>query len=178
MMSESNDLRAVQVWLGIPQIELAVWLGVSRERVAQAETGQRALPFAAWPRLTQLTLCRDTQPVEPPETLVFSATYTGLLQARVQECYYQVARLTQELRSLQARAQPLTNRLAALPRLLDSLPEHDPRRCWLSRLADEATDELKANVGVLPQTLLLARIAAYQHEATLLEAAVATTDGV
>ncbi|WP_310393915.1 hypothetical protein [Hymenobacter sp.] len=172
-MSEASDLRTVRAWLGLTQAELAKWLGVSRERVAKAEIEQRPLPFAAWPRLTQLTLGRAAGPAVPPEALAAATAYQAPLRARLRECRYQAARLRQALAVLRARAEPLTQRLAALPGLATALPAGaagEDRRRWLARLVAEATDGLAAECGPLPQALLAARIAAYEHEAALLEA--------
>lgn len=167
-MSETADLQAVRRYFALTQAALAQWLGVSRVRLAQAESkASRPLPLRAAAQLTQLTLAMAAALPAPPAGPPLLAP----LQARLAECRYQVARLTEQLAQMQARARPFGQRLAAVPDLLAALPpgpEANLRRRWLQRLADEATDALAADCGPLPQALLAARRAAWQHEADLL----------
>lgn len=167
-MSESSDLLAVRAALGLTQAELARWLGVSRERVAQAEIKQRALPFAAWPQLTALTVALAAPLAPPPPE---PAPLLAPVRARLRECRYQAERLRLRLRELETAAEPMHRRLAALPAAWAAVPAgpaHEGRRRWLQRLLDEAADCLARDTGAAAQALLRARLAAYEHEAALL----------
>ncbi len=173
-MPEADDLRAVRAFFDLTQPELAGWLGLHRMQVAYAEAGRRALPLRAAVRLTALNLCVARAEGAAPAPI---PTYLAPLRRRLAEGRYEAVRLAHALAEMRRRVAPLANWLAALPSLRATLaagPEAALAGRWLTRLFDgEATDELAAEVGLLPQLLLAARLAAVEHEIALLEQGLA-----
>lgn len=187
-MSHTPGLRAVRAYFGLPQRELAIWLGLSLSQVARIETGHDPLPAHAqpwlWPWLAALAQAPPPAPIAP--TLIAADPPAGppLLRARLLECHYQAQRAHQQLIALQTQAGYLRRRVAAGPGLLAALPPapgeppHAPtalRRRWLARLLEAAADGLAADHMASPaaEALLAARHAAWLHEAAWLEAHLA-----
>ncbi|MBF9224279.1 helix-turn-helix domain-containing protein, partial [Hymenobacter ruricola] len=73
-------LAELRAWFGLTQANMARLLGVGQVPVAQAETGARLLPAAAWPRLRALQAAsRAPATALPPPDL-------GPLRARLAQC--------------------------------------------------------------------------------------------
>ena len=163
---------------GLTQERLAAWLGVGRGTVAMAETGDRGLGHGAIQeaRLTLAALGKvleaggaDPQLAFPP--LPLPPAPREPLARRLAECQYQIFRLSREWTAMQATAQPLENRLAALPALRAYAgPVPNPARDagWLALFEGEAVDGLRYACGAGPQRLLAARLAGLEREAEML----------
>ena len=191
-MSDAATLQAIRAHLGLRQIDLGTWLGLSRTQIANVETGREPLPRHArpWLRAAMAVLAlaeaipeTGDLPFGPVPTIPAGGP-TAVL-ARLRECEYQARRLHQQLRALQQTQRLATRRLLAGPLLLaalpspPALPEAAPeppallrRRRWLARLQEAAADALlpEAPTGPVAAALLAARLGAWQHEAALLVA--------
>ncbi|GAA4365101.1 hypothetical protein GCM10023185_35140 [Hymenobacter saemangeumensis] len=165
---------------GLTQERLASWLGTSRGMLAQSEAGTKSLPgrsSIASARLVLASLGKvlvlgqaEAQPGPPP--LPVPAPKLEPLRWRRDECRYRSGTLRRELAAMQAKAQQLENRLAALPSLRAYPgPVSNPAReaGWLALFEGEAEDGLRDACGAGPQRLLEARIAGLEREAELLE---------
>ncbi|TGE24884.1 XRE family transcriptional regulator [Hymenobacter aquaticus] len=163
--------------LGLTQELMSSWLGVSRVRVAQAESGQRSLPLGRAVQLVRLTLATlglvydpaGNRPAPPP--LPAPAPDPEPLQSRLAHCAHHAGRLRYELEQLRLKAAPYEARLAALPALRAYTgPVKDAAReaNWLALLEVEAETALLYDCGAGPQKLLEARIAGLEREAEVL----------
>lgn len=187
-MSHTPGLRAVRAYFGLPQRELATWLGLSLSQLARIETGHDPLPVHAqpwlWPWLGALAQGPIPAPAGPAPVAADPPAGPPLVCARLLECRYQAQRAHHQLAALQTQAGYLHRRLAAGPGLLAALPPagptapaepaHSPaalRRRWLARLLEAAADGLAADHIASPAAvaLLAARHAAWLHEAAWLE---------
>lgn len=195
-MNYAPQLRDLRARFGLTQQELGYWLGLSRVQVARVEAQVDPLPQQArrWvqPWLAALTEViissgpvADSLAPATPAALPPDAPVT--LQARVATCYYEAARLREQLLAYDAQVRLLHYRLAAGPRLLAALPPLPPepateseaigrRRRWLGRWLEAATDGLlpvHPVTGAAAGILLRARHSAWLHEAAWLEACLA-----
>jgi DNA-binding XRE family transcriptional regulator len=164
---------------GLTQERLAQWLGVARSTIAGAENGHRSWPvgkglqnmrlsaaalgFAADPAggLAPLLPALPPPPIEEEE-----------FRQRSRYCVYQIQTLRFELENMQARAQQLEARLAALPTLrawTGPVPHAEREARWLRMFEVEAVEGLRDNCGQGPQRLLEARIGGLERELELLQ---------
>ncbi|WP_167852195.1 helix-turn-helix transcriptional regulator [Hymenobacter elongatus] len=187
-MSHATELRTVRVHFGLRQLDLALWLGITRARLASIETGREPLPSAAQPWLrpwaAALALPADeaTEPAPPPVPAALLPALGGpaAAVARLHECDYQAGHLHQQHLALLTRHRLAVRHLAAGLLLRATLPPEtapEPlalalRRRWLARLLETATDTLRpeAPAGPTAAVLLGLRGGAYRHEAAALRA--------
>ncbi len=128
--SASTSLMArVRAWFGLPQADLALYLGISPPLVRDLETNRRALTPAV--RAVLLPLLMQLPPPEVPALPDPAAPLPPVtptpdakdLDFRRRECLHRAARLLQEAEALAARAHVAARWAAALPHLLP--PEAD-----------------------------------------------------
>lgn len=189
-MSYAPSLRAVRAHFDLPQRELGVWLGLSRQQLTRIEAGTDPLPAHAvawlWPWLTALTvqLTAPEPAAEPLPSVAGPPPGMGPapLLARWRECHYQAEALGRLLAAEQLRTRTWRRRLAAGPELLATLPPEpappateEPavarRRRWLARLLEAAADSLHPahlTTGPTAEALLAARHSGFVQEAAWL----------
>jgi transcriptional regulator with XRE-family HTH domain len=172
-------LAEVRAQLGISQADMARLLGVLPGHVAHAESGQRHLSAAAWPRLRALEAALRVAPAPLP------SPDPRPLQLRHTQCLAQSQRLAVRLSyELPDQARVARTRLGAataLPAALAAVEAEEPlpprvredQQGQLSMLVNAAHDAWEDSCGPTPTTLLRARLAGLQAEAEVLAQALA-----
>lgn len=127
-----SRLAVLRQYLGLPQQELAGFLGISRSLLANLEANRRsmsqtvseraALLLALLPEAARLAVL--AAPVPPPALPATPAP--GPLEARRDFCVWRAANLRYELRALNTRATTAYRCQQALPTLLAALPPAAP----------------------------------------------------
>ncbi|GAB3872194.1 hypothetical protein GCM10028824_22300 [Hymenobacter segetis] len=127
-----SRLAVMRQYLGLPQQELADFLGISRSLLANLEANRRAMSRAVHERAAPLLALVPDGALhlvlgipEPPPALP-TAPAPGPLEARRAYCVWRAANLRYELRSLHQRAAVGLRWQAALPALLAALPPAAP----------------------------------------------------
>lgn len=168
-------LPALRHYLGLSQAEMSLYLGIPRERVADAERGARPLAIpagavviallGALPPAVQVALAEGTAPPPAPATVPEAPLDATALRHYAHQCHEDAARLRAELARHQRRVQQAHARLALLPTLPPVVagPLTDP--AWPARLERQARAWLAAG-NPTAQALLTLRIAALDHAAT------------
>ncbi|TGE20160.1 helix-turn-helix domain-containing protein [Hymenobacter elongatus] len=174
-MSSDTLPGQVRMLLGLTQLELAVHLRLSRERLAQVEIGRRSLPLEAMQRLLPFLEPLYGATTEPPLATTETEPPPADLEAvrwRLTVCRHEAVNARYQLTLLQQKTQPLRRRLVVLSPLLAALPPPPPDgrpdpdardRRWYTDCLAAATDAL-ARFGAVPQGLLDARIQALDAE--------------
>lgn len=172
---------SIRQYFGLTQEQLAAWLLIPRSSIALAERGHQNLPDTKyWQRDMRLTLASinlalnpaggppvPAEPAPPPLPPDLEP-----LQKRLHACRYHATRLRYELQKMQEKAVPFQACLDALPTLrawTGPDPKPEQGAAWLDRFEQEAVSELNYTCGPTPQKLLEVRMAAFEHEAGLLE---------
>ncbi|WP_046245133.1 helix-turn-helix domain-containing protein [Hymenobacter terrenus] len=127
-----SRLAVLRQYLGLPQQELADFLGISRGMLANLEANRRSMSQAVYERAAPLLalvpegalLVVLAAPVPPP-TLP-TAPAPGPLEARRDYCVWRAANLRYELRALNGRANVGLRWQQALPALLAAMPPAAP----------------------------------------------------
>ena len=127
-----SRLAVLRQYLGIPQQELAGFLGISRSLLANIEANRRTMSQAVSERAALLL---DLVPADarllvlgipqPPPALPV-APAPGPLEARRDYCVWRARNLRYELKTLHQRAAVGLRWQTALPRLLAALPPAAP----------------------------------------------------
>lgn len=166
-------LPAVRQYLGLTKAEMGRYLGIPRERVADAERGARPLSVAAGaafigllgalPPAVQVALAEGTPPPPAPATAEAPPDGAALRQYAT-ECVQEAARLGAELARLRQRVAQAHARLALLPGLPPAPSGPLTDDAWPTRLERQARAWLAAGSPTV-QALLTLRIAALDHAA-------------
>jgi len=127
-----SRLAVLRQYFGIPQQELAGFLGISRSLLANIEANRRSMSLAVYERAApllalvpegaRLTVLGIPQ---PPPTLPVAPT-PGPLEARRAYCVWRARNLRYELRTLHQRVTIGLRWQTALPALLAALPAAAP----------------------------------------------------
>ena len=167
----------------LTQEQLATWLRIPRGSIAAAERGHRSMPSQPHLRGLRLNMAALGRAVDAsgqllplPPPLPLPPWPLPPVQLQLRQCRYHIGRLQYELEQLRTRTSPFEARLAAVPILRNwTGPDPDAVQAsgWIDRFEQEALSELNHNCGPGPQLLLRARIAGLEHEAALLEEALA-----
>ena len=135
-----SRLAVMRQYLGLPQQELADFLGISRSMLANLEANRRAMSQAVHARAAPLLALVPKGALllvlgipEPPPALPV-APASGPLEARRDYCLWRAANLRYELRPLHQRAAVGRRWQTALPVLLAALspaaPDPAPPGDW------------------------------------------------
>lgn len=140
-------LAQVRRYFGLPQWELAAFLGVSPELVKHIEAGRRTITSRVLLQLNALALLLPAEPVraEKPDSLHIPLTPVPAgpeadeLLARLDECQHRTGRLRYQMRQVAAEWALARRWEQALPALLqtappdtDTTPAANRRRRWLA----------------------------------------------
>lgn len=127
-----SRLAILRQYLGLPQQELAGFLGISRSLLANLEANRRSMSRAVDERAAPLLALLPESALHivlaaptPPATLP-AAPAPGPLEARRDFCVWRAANLRYELRDLNTRAAVGQRCQQALPTLLAALPPAAP----------------------------------------------------
>ena len=127
-----SRLAVLRQYLGLPQQQLADFLGISRSLLANLEANRRSMSQAVHERAAPLLallpegalLMVLAAPVPPPA--LPAAPAPGPLEARRDYCVWRAANLRYELRALHGRAAVALRWQQALPALQAALPPAAP----------------------------------------------------
>ncbi|MGI4870022.1 MAG: helix-turn-helix domain-containing protein [Janthinobacterium lividum] len=187
----TTTVARIRVHFGLSQAAMALYLGVSEAQAQHLESGRRALTAAVRPALLPLLLHLPA-PAEPGATSLPTlpaalppgspAPEAGALDFRRRQCQQQATRLRTQAEALATQARVAAHWVAALPTLLAAAQAEATtaveaadteaaaraawRTGWLRRQARPLPPEAATRYY-----LLLARIAALDAEAAMLEAA-------
>ncbi|MBT9394186.1 hypothetical protein KLP40_13515 [Hymenobacter sp. NST-14] len=186
----SNTLPAqVRRYFGLPQWELAAFLGVSPELVKHIEAGRRSLSSPVLLRLNELARLLPAEP-EPPATVAPAgpgAVFPGWPEAapvlaRLDGCQHQAARHRRQLARLTAALalarrweQALPGLQATAPALTDTSAGAARRRRWLAA-REQQTREALGPAAAARYQLLRVRMEALEAEAAALRALLPAHD--
>ena len=180
----SNTLLAqVRRYFGLPQWELAAFLGVSPELVKHIEAGRRSLSGPVLLRLNELArlLPAHPEPVAAPPPDSPGPAFSGPPEAapvlaRLDVCQHragqqrrQLARLTAALALARRWEQVLPGLLATAPVPADTSAAAARRRRWLAARQQE-TQEALGPAAAARYQLLRVRVDALEAEAAALRA--------
>ncbi|GAB3829178.1 helix-turn-helix domain-containing protein [Hymenobacter jeollabukensis] len=166
---------AVRAYLGLSQLELARFLGVTRGQVAHVEAGRKLLGPESRCRLSQLADLLPAPlglaPAEPAAPAPASSTLPAAapLRQRLARCRRRAAQLQQALAQHEARSQQARRWEQILPALeaavaADAGPGAAGRRQWVAARQAEAHAALAADEAAA-ELLLTVRLRHLQAEA-------------
>jgi transcriptional regulator with XRE-family HTH domain len=140
----NNLVQELRRYFGLPQRELASYLGVSEAFVGHLEAGRKAITHRIMEALMSLTRhlpAEGAGAIMPGAWPALPADPAPLL-ARLDYCQHHARRLRRLLRSFETQAAVAARWAAALPTLRAALPpdpgpaaEPDPATSWLAWLA-------------------------------------------
>ncbi|RIY06050.1 hypothetical protein D0T11_19620 [Hymenobacter rubripertinctus] len=174
-------LAEVRRYFGLPQWELAAFLGVSSELVKHIEAGRRSLSGPVLLRLNELACLLPAHPESiaavapdspgpsfagPPEAAPVLARL-DVCQHRAAQQRRQLARLTAALALARRWEQALPELLTTAPAPADTSAGAARRRRWLAARAQETADAL-GPAAAARYHLLRVRLEALEAEAAAL----------
>ncbi|UYZ63950.1 helix-turn-helix transcriptional regulator [Hymenobacter weizhouensis] len=172
-------LAQVRKYFGLEQQELGTYLGISRQYVADIEAGRRTLTSKVLLRLAPLAAQLPPEaparlaapaPEEPPH----GAPAPGPLEARLNTCRHQAAKLRRELRQLAAGQAQARRWQQVLPVLLAQAEAAAPTDTHAARAHQWLRSRQEQASAALHDADLAARYYLLQARATALETEAAT----
>lgn len=131
-----NATKNIREALDLTQSQLAIYLGVSRSRLALAETHRRELPTSALLKLGALERYLHKN-VSPGQQQVLSEKDSSAMRRHAAFCAHKARVAKLELETLQRKYQCCVQALAAIDHLRSNLPQGKETRkdqLWLEWL--------------------------------------------
>lgn len=127
--------------LGLSQVDLAAFLGISRTRLIKAETGECGLTTAALHKVAQLERCmRDAAAFAATEKPNISAKARSYCKSRTADINFRLASLKRKLADMTA----INGRQVQILGMLDQLETEtaDSHKVWISALRNKTEYKL------------------------------------